>query len=421
MHSWQELCFIRYRQVFTPNILLLRAKVITNIGRFVVSAVYQLPAHLTFSILQTRIHTNTHPSESVFECNTEPWVWIAYDVENSLLVWTSDPLVTAVGVVSVPRLETGRLQRSHWEDWNQSLDCIRLQGLRSVGKHQHRTMQWHSMPFPTIVMVTMFVVALSLSTYVFYFRRWLWWLCCYSLHFPCNPITYNPPTTFQPSQTQSRPRFPLRHLIYWLHRRHVIRRRCSCNTSSIRPVCSSKPVWHWYLTQIYEARIALNYVVVASLGEPVTRVYNPPNNLWLDVVLLVYDTIVTLPTEMEYVWKKTLKLGTALYVLGRYPALFITVLNVLLLFSNISIRVRFFSIPKPPEWHNLNIVSSNTIFQVQFWCHVRTCNSVAHFADTLALLPIIGVQGDNDLSCQCRPVDNLRLCRSLVGPSLCCF
>ena len=60
--------------VFTPNLLLIHAKVMTNIGRFVASAVYQLPAHLTFFILQTRIDTNTHPSESVFESNTKPWV-----------------------------------------------------------------------------------------------------------------------------------------------------------------------------------------------------------------------------------------------------------------------------------------------------------------------------------------------------------
>ena len=160
---------------------------------------------------------------------------------------------------------------------------------------------------------------------------------------------------------------------------------------------------------------------VASFGESVTRVYNPPNNLWLDVVLLVYDTIVTFPTEMEYVWKKTWKLGTALYVLARYSGLFSIVLYVLLDILNVSLQVSFVSIPKSLEWHNLNIVSSNTIFQVQFWCHVRTCNSVAHFADALNILAIIGVQGYNDLSCQCRPVSNLCLCRPLVGPSLCCF
>ena len=73
--------------------------------------------------------------------------------------------------------------------------------------------------------------------------------------------------------------------------------------------------------------------------------YNPANRLLLELVLLAYDSILTFHSEMEYVWKKKLKLGAALYLLTRYVTICITVLDVLLQLSNISVQVRFVSIP----------------------------------------------------------------------------
>ena len=120
-------------------------------------------------------------------------------------------------------------------------------------------------------------------------------------------------------------------------------------------------------------------------------------------------------------WKRKLKLGTALYVLARYSALIYIALSVLILNSNLSFLVRFVSIPKSLEWHYFNIVSSKTIPQVQFLCHVRTCNLVLRFTDILSFIYVIGVQGNNDLLCQCRTVDGLCSCRPFASASLCYF
>ena len=95
-------------------------------------------------------------------------------------------------------------------------------------------------------------------------------------------------------------------------------------------------------------------------------------------------------------WKKKLKLGTVLYLLARYPALSIIVLFVVLQFLNVSLQVRFVSIPKSLKSHYVNIVSPNIILQVQILCHVRVCNSLYHFTDAIFLLAVIGMQGTND-------------------------
>ena len=41
----------------------------------------------------------------------------------------------------------------------------------------------------------------------------------------------------------------------------------------------------------------------------------------LRTALLAYDSLLTLVDEVLYIWKKKWKLGTALYLLARYPNL----------------------------------------------------------------------------------------------------
>ena len=91
-------------------------QVMTNMRRFVVSVLGQLPVHLTFSILQTPsdiIHQNQYSNQTLSRGFELRMILTVHDS-----CWLTDPRVTAVGVVSVPRLETGRLHRSAWEDWN---------------------------------------------------------------------------------------------------------------------------------------------------------------------------------------------------------------------------------------------------------------------------------------------------------------
>ncbi|KAF8573084.1 hypothetical protein K439DRAFT_1625314 [Ramaria rubella] len=49
--------------------------------------------------------------------------------------------------------------------------------------------------------------------------------------------------------------------------------------------------------------------------------------------LLAYDTLLTFPSEVRFIWHKKFKLGTILYLLARYPALLVLLLNVYLNFE----------------------------------------------------------------------------------------
>ncbi|KAF8527744.1 hypothetical protein JB92DRAFT_831448 [Gautieria morchelliformis] len=54
--------------------------------------------------------------------------------------------------------------------------------------------------------------------------------------------------------------------------------------------------------QVISDRLVVTYVEVATLA------------------LLAYDTLLTLPSEITYIWHKRIRLGSVLYLLARYPA-----------------------------------------------------------------------------------------------------
>ncbi|KAF8575530.1 hypothetical protein K439DRAFT_1268667, partial [Ramaria rubella] len=43
--------------------------------------------------------------------------------------------------------------------------------------------------------------------------------------------------------------------------------------------------------------------------------------LTLTQALLTYDTLLTFPSEVKFIWHKKFRLGTILYLLARYGAL----------------------------------------------------------------------------------------------------
>ncbi|KAF8532144.1 hypothetical protein JB92DRAFT_2824648 [Gautieria morchelliformis] len=49
----------------------------------------------------------------------------------------------------------------------------------------------------------------------------------------------------------------------------------------------------------------------------------------IQVRLLAYDTLLTLPFEITYIWPRRVILGTVLYLLARYPALLDFIFNVM--------------------------------------------------------------------------------------------
>ena len=84
-----------------------------------VSVLGKITARLTCSVLQTRIETNTHQSESVLALSRrlESCMILALCCSCGFI----HPWVTAPRVVSVRALEMGRWKMSDWEDWHQSV------------------------------------------------------------------------------------------------------------------------------------------------------------------------------------------------------------------------------------------------------------------------------------------------------------
>jgi Family of unknown function (DUF6533) len=58
--------------------------------------------------------------------------------------------------------------------------------------------------------------------------------------------------------------------------------------------------------------------------------------------LLVYDTLLTLPSEIRYIWCKAIKLGAILYLIARYMPLVVYVILMYTNFSNVSLEVYYF-------------------------------------------------------------------------------
>ncbi|KAF8579753.1 hypothetical protein K439DRAFT_1620294 [Ramaria rubella] len=54
---------------------------------------------------------------------------------------------------------------------------------------------------------------------------------------------------------------------------------------------------------------------------------------YANVAAFAYDTLLTFPSEVRFIWHKKFKLGTILYLLARYPALLVLLLNVYLNFE----------------------------------------------------------------------------------------
>ncbi|KAF8459725.1 hypothetical protein JB92DRAFT_3076807 [Gautieria morchelliformis] len=57
------------------------------------------------------------------------------------------------------------------------------------------------------------------------------------------------------------------------------------------------------------------------------------------VALLAYDTLLTLPSEITYIWRRRVRLGTVLYLLARYPAFLNFIIGVYVDIANIPLQV----------------------------------------------------------------------------------
>ncbi|KAF8527238.1 hypothetical protein JB92DRAFT_2826313 [Gautieria morchelliformis] len=73
--------------------------------------------------------------------------------------------------------------------------------------------------------------------------------------------------------------------------------------------------------QVISDILALTYVAVATLA------------------LFAYDTLLTLLSEITYIWHRRVRLGTVLYLLARYPVLLMFIIGVYVDIANITLEV----------------------------------------------------------------------------------
>ena len=110
--------------------------------------------------------------------------------------------------------------------------------------------------------------------------------------------------------------------------------------------------------------------------------YNSAKQLSLGTVIVVYDTLITLSHEVEYIWLKNVRLGTILYLSTRYGILIFQGLQVIgitgALAGTFSPQVFRFMTLVDNDSHVLNLVGS--VAFLYRWCseisigHAMPCN-----------------------------------------------
>ena len=83
--------------------------------------------------------------------------------------------------------------------------------------------------------------------------------------------------------------------------------------------------------------LVINYIVVAATGK-----YTRPRMLCYPHVLLalfMFDTFLSLPSEIKYIWCQKPRLGSILYTLARYSTLAILIIQLYINLFVISLQV----------------------------------------------------------------------------------
>ncbi|KAF8518311.1 hypothetical protein JB92DRAFT_2903042 [Gautieria morchelliformis] len=88
----------------------------------------------------------------------------------------------------------------------------------------------------------------------------------------------------------------------------------------------------------------------------------------VNTALLIYDTLLTLPSEIKHIWCKTVKIGTILYVFSHYLLMAFFVLAIYGSLSNLAVEVYY----------------DNTLMK---------CNTITRLVHALQVPLVIGVQG----------------------------
>ena len=106
----------------------------------------------------------------------------------------------------------------------------------------------------------------------------------------------------------------------------------SCRLSKTSPASSRRSLTcRWSILNAIQS-FTLNlasHILMSSSPLLVTlhNLFNPMISMSLSIVLLIFDTLLTLPSEIKYIWSKKHKLGSVLYVLARYPLLALLIID----------------------------------------------------------------------------------------------
>ena len=125
---------------------------------------------------------------------------------------------------------------------------------------------------------------------------------------------------------------------------YPIQVRPSCRLSKTSQISSRRsPIRTWpMLNTMQNLTLNLASHVTMSSSPLLVRIHNLFNAIifmYFSIVLLMFDTLLTLPSEIKYIWCKKCKLGTILYVLARYPVLASFIIELYLSFFVTSLPV----------------------------------------------------------------------------------
>ncbi|KAF8507869.1 hypothetical protein JB92DRAFT_2956721 [Gautieria morchelliformis] len=72
-----------------------------------------------------------------------------------------------------------------------------------------------------------------------------------------------------------------------------------------------------------------------SQADPSAEIQVLSDKYLVNTALLIYDTLLTLPSEIKHIWCKTVKIGTILYLFARYLLMAFVVLAIYGSLSNL--------------------------------------------------------------------------------------
>ena len=86
------------------------------------------------------------------------------------------------------------------------------------------------------------------------------------------------------------------------------------------------PIGAEYCEAFY--RIAMSLQVMVSMSQPASCAVHINSRVFHTQVIVLYDTLLTFSREVKCIWKRKWSVATALFILIRYSAVVLCILNL---------------------------------------------------------------------------------------------